>query len=78
MSQKDKLMPRSRMTLNKGLAELPSIIPELDPAERAMLIGILADSLIKLVGMNGSFYHVDGLNIYRICIIPEIHFPILL
>ena len=41
---------RSRTALNMGLSELKTIIPELDQAERAMLVGQLGDALFKLVG----------------------------
>lgn len=65
--------PRSRATLNAGLAELKSIIPELDGSERAQLSGILGDALIELVGFNGSFFHADDKWLYLIELTPIPH-----
>jgi len=61
---------RSRLTLNMGMQELKTIIPELDSAERAMLTGVLGDALIELVGLNGSFYAGVGTTVYKMRLFP--------
>ena len=56
---------RDRTVLNKGLAELKTIIPELDEDERAMLVGILGNALLELVGTYANFYASHDGQLYQ-------------
>lgn len=56
---------RDRTALNLGLAELGTIIPELDEADRIQLTGILANALYDLVGDNGLVWIIDKKRIFR-------------
>ena len=56
---------RDRTALNLGLAELSTIIPELDSAERAQLKGILANALYDLIGNHGLVWIADQGCVFR-------------